>query len=414
MNYKQLSCTAFTHFGKQLSYDDMYHMKFDTVAHSVSPFKTGVLFENFPDTEDTVFYLCEYISKKFTWRNFLDTRTENLARGFKFMEGPEPFQFVLDSLKESLCGKCVLVAVPPSKVERNFDTPVHDLIYHLANNVTTEKLVRDGRYCLRRDSNIDAAHEKWYADRSEEKHLQSISLQHTDYLANQHVIIMDDITTTGNSFKACAKIIRDQVPNVKSISYFAIARTIEVDDVKLGFILDLDTYLLQLYRRLYTEDFNFTSLVEQLKMKIAFVTHLPQYTPDIDYRFVTSMNYSDAVKLAKFLEINESRIISFKDTFYHKPHAHPYLLAKQQMQIYEPFITVLTDSQELVTLAEKIGMHGQFVDLSTMIPFPNAILQTLSEMTDIFADCHISLDYFCKPIMKCFEDVRSLYYGTKI
>lgn len=86
----------------------------------------------------------------------------------------------------------------------------------------------DATACLVRKQKVVKSTTKG-ADRSVEKHLGSIGVQDQYKVMGQRVIILDDVTTTGNSMKACEKLIL--ATSAEVVQCISLAKTVHsVDD----------------------------------------------------------------------------------------------------------------------------------------------------------------------------------------
>jgi predicted amidophosphoribosyltransferase len=88
--------------------------------------------------------------------------------------------------------------------------PSHDPDKKMSNLVKLGKsLANDGRIdatsCLQRIKKISKLSEG--GDRSIEVHLKSIKVVDDKLIAKRHILLLDDVTTTGNSFYACKQLL---------------------------------------------------------------------------------------------------------------------------------------------------------------------------------------------------------------
>lgn len=79
----------------------------------------------------------------------------------------------------------------------------------------------DGTGCLKRTRKIDKL--AYGGDRSLDVHLNSISITDINKIRGQKVLLIDDVTTSGNSLYASQKILRDA--GATSVYMFALAKT---------------------------------------------------------------------------------------------------------------------------------------------------------------------------------------------
>jgi len=105
---------------------------------------------------------------------------------------------------------------------------------HEANKVTSNNKIIDmlcknksnlvnGSHCLVRYKTVEKLSSG--GRREENVHLQSIKLIDEQLLRNQSILIIDDVTTTGNSIKACQRIVELNVASVKTVVCLAFGKT---------------------------------------------------------------------------------------------------------------------------------------------------------------------------------------------
>lgn len=82
--------------------------------------------------------------------------------------------------------------------------------------------MRNGYYFLRRFKTIDKLSQG--GNRSIEQHKNSIDIKYKKAIPRRHFIIIDDVTTTGNSLEACRQILLDN--GAESVRCVAIGRTL--------------------------------------------------------------------------------------------------------------------------------------------------------------------------------------------
>lgn len=303
------------------------------------PLTPGEIFYNHPDGD--VFYLCHYVPER-NWDNLFDLRLKTFLLRFKDKED-DAIQYVVDYLIEHLAGHCTLIAVPSHSFPGT-NSACHKVIHRVVSVIGKERDIVDGSIFLIRTNEIQSAH--LGGDRDIDVHLNSISLLPCaeEKLKGRNVLLLDDVTTSGNSFKACIKIIADNVQEVKNVFCFAVGKTISNKDLKLGFIIDAN------------------DKPEEYKNLLQDFVEL-----EADYRFVTERDKSFALNFAAELGIDSKHVISKGDTIlknspscpYGDPY--PYLLAVQQMKIYEPFVVVITKQSKHCALAKWLGMTPLFI-----------------------------------------------------
>ena len=394
LKYKQLFCAAPTKLYKRNNPTPTFSS--DKIKSVIPPFRRGVIFENFPCTNDTVFYLCEYPRKILSDSQYVDSRTQNIIDN---SGSKEFYDFVERSLMESLNGDCVLVAIPSLYVENNFKTSMHQVIRDICSKIYAERQIIDGSQCLERTKSLDP-HE---VSDKEFLGLVHTKVNHKEKLWDKHVVLMGNVFNP-LTFDAYYDVITWSVP-VKSISYFSVGLPLRKDNLNMGVILDLDSLFLQLCRETNQPGDNSKFLFNREKNHyIEFIKGLIR-SRDFDFRLVTSMPLSDVMPFAEALGIPYNYIVSFEDTNYHKPSTHPYLFAKQQMQIYDPFIVVVGDSEESQDLARKLGMKSLLVTQNNCSTLLTQFYKLLNEdMKDLCEAFGIDSAYFYASLYNQLSD----------
>lgn len=97
---------------------------------------------------------------------------------------------------------------------------------HTPLSILVKKLVKsnnfvDGSDCLIRHTPIEKLANG--GNRSIQTHKTSIKVEHTEIIKNQNILLIDDITTTGNSLKACKELLL--YAGAKEVCMLAIAET---------------------------------------------------------------------------------------------------------------------------------------------------------------------------------------------
>lgn len=123
----------------------------------------------------------------------------------------------LGMLKKRLGNGFAIVTVPSSTVGK--ESPFSAIIPDL---VKSNHLI-DASSCLVRIRSIKPAHEG--GTRDIQTHLDSIRLDHPEMVQGKNVLLIDDIKTTGNSLRACEKILREQ-GKAKSVLKFTLGKTV--------------------------------------------------------------------------------------------------------------------------------------------------------------------------------------------
>lgn len=125
-------------------------------------------------------------------------------------------RFAKDLEKQLPAG--AVITVVPSHDPQSTDSGLRDLAKKLAGRNRT-----NGTACLVRTRKIDKL--AGGANRSLQIHLNTISVQHAELIKGKDVILIDDVTTTGNSLQACRQLLLNA--GAKSVRMIAIGRTVD-------------------------------------------------------------------------------------------------------------------------------------------------------------------------------------------
>lgn len=120
-----------------------------------------------------------------------------------------------DQVARRLPCEAVLTAVPPHDAKKGY-TGVRAIIARVSYGGRV-----DGTSCLLRSQSRPRLNRG--GDRSIEAQLKTLELEHADRLADRDVIILDDVTTTGNSLLACRQLVETAQP--RSVGLFALGYT---------------------------------------------------------------------------------------------------------------------------------------------------------------------------------------------
>lgn len=107
--------------------------------------------------------------------------------------------------------------------------PSHEAFKKGPNNeiiqlVCSHRGMVNGSNCLVRHTTVDKLASG--GRRDIDVHLNSIRLENSRILENRDILIVDDVSTSGNSLKACEAIVRRNVRSIKSLSCLVYGRTI--------------------------------------------------------------------------------------------------------------------------------------------------------------------------------------------
>ena len=103
---------------------------------------------------------------------------------------------------EPVIYKNVLIVTVPSSDPRNIDTGINEVARRLA-----EKGCRNATSCLKRYKQVEKKSNGGKRDIIVD--LNSIKVMYSCLIKGKTVLLLDDITTTGNSFRACEKLLLD-------------------------------------------------------------------------------------------------------------------------------------------------------------------------------------------------------------
>jgi hypoxanthine-guanine phosphoribosyltransferase len=135
-------------------------------------------------------------------------------------------EYFADCISSNLQGDfdCIVV-VPPHHNEKD-----NSGIRILAQKVVEKKKLIDATSCLIRHKTIDKLSKG--GDRRLETHLQSIKVVKQEVIKGKKMLIIDDVSTTGNSLNACQKLLKDS--GAKSVKCFVLGKTTRYEE-DLGF-----------------------------------------------------------------------------------------------------------------------------------------------------------------------------------
>lgn len=139
---------------------------------------------------------------------------------------PLVIEYFADCISSNLQGDfdCIVV-VPPHHNEKD-----NSGIKILAQKVVEKKKLIDATSCLIRHKTIDRL--STGGNRSLETHLQSIKVVSQEVIKGKNLLLLDDVSTTGNSLHACQKLLKDSGAN--SVKCFVLGKTTRYEE-DLGF-----------------------------------------------------------------------------------------------------------------------------------------------------------------------------------
>jgi hypoxanthine phosphoribosyltransferase len=180
-----------------------------------------VSFENLPE----IFYLGVYqpSSGECDDFDFIGYSSEILS--LKNCE-PSALKAFADCISSNLGNGFDCLAVVPSHYS-GIDTSGIKL---LSKEISRSMKLVDARSCLIRHENIERL--STGGDRSIETHLKSIQVANKELIEGKNVLLLDDISTTGNSLKACKQLLT--LAGVKAVKSFVLGKTTRLgEDLEL-------------------------------------------------------------------------------------------------------------------------------------------------------------------------------------
>ena len=121
-------------------------------------------------------------------------------------------------LVDTMINKDVTICVVPSSDPENTDSGIVKVGEMLAANGRKDKVLY-----LKRTRKIDKLSHG--GNRSKNLHLSTIDVDENMTIEGEVVLLMDDVTTSGNSLKACRDILLKN--GASQVEMFAIAKTVE-------------------------------------------------------------------------------------------------------------------------------------------------------------------------------------------
>lgn len=284
-----------------------------------------MFFKDIQAQDGDIVYLCEYIPHSRT--RYRDKRSEDFVLAYKDKE-MAAIQYACQQIAPQLGNDIALAAVPSSKCISNGSSASHELIRALVNQLPDNHLI-DAGSCLIRTTDIPAQHMA-KGKRDPLTLLRSLGVKNSNLIRDKDVIVIDDITTSGNSFITARDLLLKH--GARHVVGLAIGKTITHENTISGFIFSVDSLL--------SNPTDISSLKQfVLKIKstitmnhIAFITSFHSIVneiPDID--FIMDKNKSEDV----------TRL---------------YAGVKQSIQTYEPCIIVYGDTERELAAAKQLGM----------------------------------------------------------
>ena len=182
-----------------------------------------------------IYYLCNYIPyRDFEYRSEEEISISKAIWDYKdgkadaFYEMTAHIQNAVWQFGTKINGKkFALVSVPPSKVDK--ESPIAksiEILIKTANNsmLSAGKELVDYSKLLVRDYDIKTSHIEGRVEYDEK--LNSTKCTRKD-LSKEKItfVVMDDVTTSGDTLKACAEVLKKHGVPSNSIILFALANT---------------------------------------------------------------------------------------------------------------------------------------------------------------------------------------------
>ena len=210
--------------------------------------------EDLNKTRNGVYYLNEYIPKDKLDEYGGDERIDfsNQILDFKDDEGYSVLLLTKDMMKlisylsnnviDDNIHKLALIAVPPSKVKKIKKSSMRKSIDFINKTFKDGKLkteygcnkeIINFKDLIKRVKDVPTAH-LGEGRASPEQHVDSMKCCGKDFLnENTAYIVLDDITTSGNTMKACNEILLEHGVNEKNIFNIALGATVRDDDEEI-------------------------------------------------------------------------------------------------------------------------------------------------------------------------------------
>lgn len=125
-------------------------------------------------------------------------------------------RYFYNILNEEICQDVTICVVPSSNAEKR-ESGIAVLGEQLAQNGRVNKV-----YYLRRSKSIEKLADGGKRDRV--VHMQSIDTVEEMDVSGDIILLMDDVTTTGNSLYACREILLNH--GARSVEMFALGKAI--------------------------------------------------------------------------------------------------------------------------------------------------------------------------------------------
>jgi predicted amidophosphoribosyltransferase len=130
---------------------------------------------------------------------------------------PWAIDYFFNRLNSIIIGEGLVICYVPSSTKEKTDTGVRNLAIRLAKL----KNRIDGTGCVIRHTTVPK--NAFGADRSTSVHLRSIKIESKEIIEGATILLLDDVTTTGNSLNATKRLLLEA--GAKKVYCFALAQT---------------------------------------------------------------------------------------------------------------------------------------------------------------------------------------------
>lgn len=135
---------------------------------------------------------------------------------WKVQRKSRAINFFCDEISKIITSGFVVCIVPSSKPQK-LDTGIREI----AKKLCKKNNLIDGTDCLVRVVEIETLHDG--GNRDKNVHLNSIKVKNINIIKNREILLLDDVTSTGNSLKACKELLLKA--GAKKVKCLAIGKT---------------------------------------------------------------------------------------------------------------------------------------------------------------------------------------------
>lgn len=314
------------------------------------------IFKDMPFIKDgDIVYLCEYIPYNRDPNN-PDKRSRDFILSFKQKDG-EAIYLAYDMIMPHLGTNFAIAVVPSSKVENNYKSASHELAEMILCNEPS-KTITDASRCLYRHTDMPAQHMQG-GKRDPSLLLQTLEVRYPEDVAGKDVLVLDDLTTSGNSISTARQLLKEA--GARQVVGLVIGKTAQADNLECGFIFDIDQTLFDTSAIEPYRPKDWKTAIDMAKslepydgIRELFSMIRSEYGGHIC--LVTSSIREYAEVLAQKLDVDPLHVVAYGDYQNAKPDIEPYCVAKKILQIYDPCIIVVGDRESDIIPANKLYM----------------------------------------------------------